>query len=114
MFNESGKKGVNLSAGHGLIQLIIMFEILNDMLTGKVITQSAVHLKMKKPLHILSTKDDHFKMMIHDNGVGMDAKKKTAGVGLLNMNGRLSIFNGTMLIDSAPGKGFRLEVKIPV
>lgn len=62
----------------------------------------------------LSTRNDHFKMIIHDNGIGMDAKKKTSGVGLLNMNGRLSIFKGTMLIDSAPEKGFRLEVKIPI
>ena len=62
----------------------------------------------------LCTTNDHFKMIIIDNGMGMDKKKKTSGVGLLNIKGRLSIFKGTMLIDSSPGKGFRLEIAVPV
>lgn len=64
-------------------------------------------------IHLFTT-DNYFKMIINDNGMGMDVKKKTKGVGLLNINGRLSIFKGSMLIDAAPGKGFRLEIKIPI
>jgi len=62
----------------------------------------------------LSTIDRVFKMSITDNGVGMKEGKKTAGIGLRNINSRLSIFNGKANIVTAPGKGFTLEIEIPV
>jgi PAS domain S-box-containing protein len=62
----------------------------------------------------LTTADDLFKMTIADNGIGMDSSKKTTGIGLKNINGRLSIFNGTANIITAPGKGFTLEITIPL
>jgi two-component system, NarL family, sensor histidine kinase UhpB len=61
----------------------------------------------------LSTTDDLFKMIITDDGVGMETDKKTDGIGVRNIKGRLSIFNGAVNINSAPGKGFTLEITIP-
>jgi PAS domain S-box-containing protein len=54
-----------------------------------------------------------FSMSIADNGIGMDGSKKTDGIGLKNINGRLSIFNGVSKIITSPGKGFTLEIIIP-
>lgn len=62
----------------------------------------------------LSSTTGIFKMIISDNGIGMDDSKKTAGIGLKNISGRLAIFNGTAHIKTAPGKGFALEVEMPV
>jgi signal transduction histidine kinase len=62
----------------------------------------------------LSTSDDCFKMIIADDGIGMEANKATKGIGLKNIKGRLSIFNGTVNIISAPGKGFALEITMPL
>lgn len=61
----------------------------------------------------LSTTDGFFKMIITDDGVGMETGKKTEGIGLKNMKGRLSIFNGSAGIKTRPGKGFILEIAIP-
>jgi len=61
----------------------------------------------------LSTTDGLFKMIISDDGKGMETGKKTDGIGLKNIKGRLSIFNGTANINTAPDKGFTLEITIP-
>jgi PAS domain S-box-containing protein len=62
----------------------------------------------------LSTGDGLFKMIITDDGIGMERGKKTKGIGLRNIYGRLSIFNGTASITTAPGKGFALKIRIPL
>jgi len=62
----------------------------------------------------LSTADNIFKMVIADNGEGMGLNKKTDGTGLRNIKGRLSIFNGTASINSAPGEGFVLTIGVPL
>jgi signal transduction histidine kinase len=43
----------------------------------------------------------------------MQPDKKITGIGLRNINGRLSIFNGKSNIVTAPRKGFSLEVEMP-
>jgi signal transduction histidine kinase len=53
-------------------------------------------------------------MTIADDGVGMEAGKKTKGIGLKNINGRLSIFNGAASVTTSPGKGFALKIRIPL
>jgi two-component system sensor histidine kinase UhpB len=62
----------------------------------------------------LATNDNFFKMIVADDGVGMEAGKKTKGIGLRNIKGRLSIFNGTADISTASDKGFVLEIIIPL
>jgi len=62
----------------------------------------------------LSTDSGSFKMTIADNGAGMDSNEKTTGIGLRNISGRLSVFNGTARIKTAPGEGFVLEIEIPL
>lgn len=62
----------------------------------------------------LTTTAHELKMEIADNGVGMSAETKITGIGLQNINGRLSIFNGKSRITTSPGKGFKLDVRIPL
>ncbi len=62
----------------------------------------------------LINSEEGFRMIIADNGVGMDETKKSTGIGLRNINGRLSLFNGNSRIITAPGKGFTLEISMPL
>lgn len=55
-----------------------------------------------------------FNMSIRDNGQGMEKDKVTKGIGLRNINGRLSLFNGISAIITSPGKGFELKIRFPV
>jgi len=63
---------------------------------------------------ILITKDETFAMSVSDNGVGMDTNKNTAGIGIRNIRDRVGLFNGNANIITAPGKGFTLEITIPL
>lgn len=62
----------------------------------------------------LATKKNYFYMRIADDGHGTDPKKVTHGIGLKNISSRLSVFGGTISIDTAPGQGFALEIEIPL
>jgi signal transduction histidine kinase len=50
---------------------------------------------------------------IEDDGVGFDPGRKR-GMGLLGMHERVVQLGGTLVIDSAPGKGTRIRGKIPL
>jgi signal transduction histidine kinase len=63
---------------------------------------------------VISNDEKSFKMTIADNGIGMEEGKKTIGIGLRNINSRLSVFNGRSRIITAPNQGFILEIEIPL
>ena len=56
----------------------------------------------------------HAHMIIKDNGIGFDRKKKRPGIGLTNISNRAESFNGAVKIISEPGKGCSLLVNIPI
>jgi signal transduction histidine kinase len=53
-------------------------------------------------------------LSIEDDGIGFDTSKRTNGIGLKNIESRCSLFNGTMDIVTAPGKGCTLKIQLPV
>ena len=63
---------------------------------------------------IAETSEDQFKMKIEDDGKGMDSSKLSTGIGLKNIKGRLSIFNGNAVIHTEKDNGFVLEVTMPL
>jgi PAS domain S-box-containing protein len=63
---------------------------------------------------ILTTADGIFRMVIADNGIGMDTTLRSAGIGLRNIKDRVGLFNGESVITSSPGNGFRVEITIPL
>jgi signal transduction histidine kinase len=56
---------------------------------------------------------DILNISIEDDGKGFDVNKKREGIGLSNMMNRIDSFNGEMVIESAPGKGCIIRIKIP-
>jgi PAS domain S-box-containing protein len=50
-------------------------------------------------------------LVIQDNGQGFDTFQTRNGIGITNIVNRASLNNGKVSIESAPGKGCRLEVK---
>jgi two-component system sensor histidine kinase UhpB len=52
-------------------------------------------------------------LCIEDDGVGFDPEAKARGIGLKNMESRCRLFNGTMEVLTAPGKGCKVNVKLP-
>lgn len=56
---------------------------------------------------------DLIQLMISDNGIGFDVQQKTGTVGLIGMRERSLSVNGTLMIESEPGKGTIICTIIP-
>ena len=61
--------------------------------------------------------DRHYCVSVVDDGVGFDPsvlRDETKHIGIRNIRGRLeAMCNGTLMIDSAPGKGTTALIRIP-
>jgi PAS domain S-box-containing protein len=53
-------------------------------------------------------------LMIKDDGVGFDPQTVKKGIGLANIRRRAELLDGTMLLDSEPGKGCTLIIRLRV
>jgi signal transduction histidine kinase len=70
-----------------------------------------VHVAVRQRGEILS-------VMVEDNGRGFELNPhgmptRSAGLGLLGIRERVSIAGGSLLIQSAPGKGTRIAIELP-
>ncbi|HTN22326.1 MAG TPA: sensor histidine kinase [Pelobium sp.] len=63
----------------------------------------------------ISRDDDGISVSIEDNGIGFNSHnlKNTQGIGFKNMQNRVTSLNGTLEIDSEPGKGTLLNFYLP-
>jgi two-component system sensor histidine kinase UhpB len=59
-------------------------------------------------------RDRNLELTIHDDGIGFNPEKKTAGIGLRNIRNRVGFYNGEVTITSSPGKGCTMSVMIPL
>jgi PAS domain S-box-containing protein len=53
------------------------------------------------------------RIIITDDGRGFDMTQKRTGIGLSNMINRIESFNGEIQLESYPGKGCTIQIKIP-
>lgn len=86
------------------------------------ITQEALHNVFRHAdastvAVVLERAGDDVTLMIEDNGCGFDPEGSAAaraGLGLLGMRERASLIGGTVQIESAPGSGTTVYVRVPV
>jgi signal transduction histidine kinase len=52
-------------------------------------------------------------LVVEDDGVGFDAGEVSPGAGMTNMPDRIESAGGTLLIESAPARGTRVEAHLP-
>jgi PAS domain S-box-containing protein len=90
-------------------QKLTFYRIAQEQCANIIKYANASHVEIN-----VTIKDDKVNLIIKDNGQGMDASKKVNGIGLRNINSRLSIYNGSSEITTAPGEGFTLVVHLPV
>lgn len=72
------------------------------------------YAKAKNASIRIDVRETEYFLSIEDDGVGFEAAKRTEGIGLKNIESRCSLFNGTMDLVTAPGKGCRIKVRLPV
>lgn len=62
----------------------------------------------------LLRKDGRVQLEIADDGRGLDTASTQFGLGLLHINERTSLLNGTCEFYSAPGQGLRIVIDLPI
>lgn len=72
------------------------------------------YAKATKGIIQIAIKNRSLYISITDNGVGFDTNKKSKGIGLRNIQSRVSFYSGFFNIISAPGQGCVLEASIPL
>ena len=66
---------------------------------------------------VLERSADHVSLIIEDNGVGFDvssAETVGEGLGLIGMRERAALADGDVQIESTPGRGTTVIVRVPV
>lgn len=62
----------------------------------------------------IAQEGDRVRVSISDNGVGFDTSNKSNGFGLANISERIERVEGSLFIDSAPGKGTVVHASFPI
>lgn len=83
----------------------IVQEQVNNILKYAEATQATISINRD---------DRNVHVAIIDNGKGFDPLIKRKGIGISNIINRIDSYNGEITIDSSPGKGCKLVIKIPV
>ena len=82
----------------------IVQEQTNNILKYAAATQATITINENKGTIYLS---------IIDNGKGFDPLVKRNGIGISNIINRIESYNGEVILESSPGNGCKLEIRIP-
>ncbi len=76
----------------------------------------AKHSRAPRAAVTLAGAADAIQLSITDSGVGfsLDEVKSKGGLGIASMEERVRLVNGSILIESVPGKGTRIKVHVPL
>ncbi|MCE5171583.1 sensor histidine kinase [Paenibacillus profundus] len=87
-----------------------LFRIVQEALSNTLRHSKATRMEIK-----LQNRDDFVRLFIRDNGVGFDwSDKKQASYGLRMMQERINEVGGSIQFITAPDKGTRIEIRVPV
>ena len=83
-------------------------------ITQEACTNAVRHGNARRLAVSLTRQDGHVELAVRDAGAGFDPAAPQAGSGLAHIQDRVAEVGGTVDIDSAPGRGTALTVRVPV
>jgi PAS domain S-box-containing protein len=95
--------------------ILLLFQAARELLFNVV-----KHAGVKNAYIELNQLDGHVSLAVEDKGVGFDQNKlalrggQSSGTGLFGISERLSYIGGRIEIQSAPGRGSRFRVMVPI
>jgi len=94
---------------------ITIYRIVQEALTNIVKHAAATEVIMELRLQTTNGSGETLvELEISDNGRGFDRQGYTRGLGLLGMQERVQALNGHLDLDTRPGQGLHLDVRIPL
>lgn len=82
-----------------------IFRIVQEQLNNIIKHSNATHAAV-----YMDGNTNEMELLISDDGQGFDISSQKMGLGIRNIIGRAELHQGTVTIDSAPGKGTRVKV----
>jgi signal transduction histidine kinase len=86
-----------------------MYRIVQEALTN-----AAKHGNAKRAIVEVDEDDAEIRVRVRDDGRGFDTSAHTDGFGLLGMQERVQLLDGTFEIDSSPSRGTTIEARFPI
>jgi len=83
-------------------------------ITQEACTNAVRHGNARRLAVSMTRQDGHVELAVRDTGTGFDPAAPHAGSGLTHIRDRVSELGGTVDIDSTPGRGAALTVRLPV
>lgn len=120
-YSKRTKTAVHLQAAGAQKRFSAKVEILFYRIIQEALTNVAKHAQAESVIISLEKKDVHVHLYITDDGKGFEVKRYFSsppmirrGLGILGMKERVELAGGTFFIDSDPGQGTRISIKVPI
>ena len=88
---------------------LTVFRIVQEQLNNIVKHARATEVSIR-----LSVEEGDIVLTVTDDGVGFDISRHRKGVGITNIISRVELFNGVVDLQSRPGEGCMLSVRLPL
>ena len=83
-------------------------------ITQEACTNAVRHGHARQLAVSMTRRDGHVELVVRDAGTGFDPAAPQAGSGLAHIRDRVAELGGTVDIDSAPGRGAAVTVRVPL
>jgi two-component system CheB/CheR fusion protein len=114
-FSKTEKMRVDFNAGK--LPVLVPQKIASGLyrIAEESLRNVAKHAKAKRLSVALAVRDHGLVLSLEDDGIGFapQAVKGKGGLGLVSIGERARIVGGTLSIDSKPGAGTRISVRVP-
>jgi two-component system, NarL family, sensor histidine kinase UhpB len=91
---------------------LVLYRVVQEALTN-----AAKHARARKVNVELQRRADEVLALVDDDGQGFDVEEmmrsRERGLGLFGMQERLALVQGELVIDSEPGRGTRIQARVP-
>jgi PAS domain S-box-containing protein len=88
---------------------LCVFRVLQEALNNAV-----KHAGVRQVMVTLHTTSDEIHLSVADRGVGFDPAATNHGLGIISMTERLNLVGGEIRIESCPGAGTTVRVRVPL
>ncbi len=83
-------------------------------ITQEALRNVAKHSEAHCASVVITQRDNDLELVIKDDGVGFSAGSAHPGLGLPSMQERLRNLKGSLVVDSQPGSGTKIHIRIPL
>jgi signal transduction histidine kinase len=89
-------------------KLLHIYRIVQELINNTLKYANATSIRI-----LFKEDNDHIILSYIDDGIGFDMESVTSGLGISNINTRVTLLDGTVIFNTKPYEGFELTVKFP-